>query len=239
MTVVGIDGCPGGWVAVGYNRGQFQAASVFESIDAIWAAYEEADTILVDIPIGLRATSADPRRCDTAARSVLGRRGNSVFPAPIRPAAHAESYEQAKQIQERHTDGSLGRQTWAICDKIAELDSFLASTAAAQETVHEAHPEVCFWALAGGEPTSYSKTGQPAAAVWERVDILEQTAADVLDSIRDAGRDLGGEAGNDDLLDAFALSLTASELTGTLQTLPADPDHDPVGFPMKMIYAEP
>lgn len=239
MTVVGVDGCPGGWVAVVYDRGQFQAASVYGSIDAVWATYAEADTILVDIPIGLRASSADPRRCDTAARSVLGRRGNSVFPAPIRPAAHAESYEQAKQIQERYTDGSLGRQTWAICDKIAELDSFLRTTEAAQGTVREAHPEVCFWALAGGEPTSYSKTGQPAAAVWERVDILERSAADVLGSVRDAGRGLGGEAGNDDLLDAFALALTASERTGPLQTLPAEPDRDPVGLSIEMVHVEP
>jgi len=236
MTVVGVDGCPGGWVAVAYEQTPVECR-VFETAAELWAAHGRAETILVDIPIGLRADSAEPRACDTAAREVLGRRGNSVFPAPIRPAAHAPDYERAKAIQERHTEGSLGRQTWAICDKIAELDELLRETPEARETVREAHPEVCFWALAGGEPTRYSKTGQPAAAVWERVDRLEAADADALERVRTAGRDLGGGAGVDDLLDAFALALTASDRTGPLRTLPGEPPRDPAGLPMEMVYA--
>lgn len=238
MTVVGVDGCPEGWVAVAYDQ-TYLECQVVETAAELWTTYEHAQTILVDIPIGLREDSAEPRRCDTAAREALGRRGNSVFPAPIRAAAHAPEYERAKALQERHTDGSLGRQTWAICDKIAELDELLGETAAARGTVREAHPEVCFWALAGGEPTRYSKTGQPAAAVWERVDRLETVDADLLEHVRTAGRGLGGRAGNDDLLDAFALALTASDRTGALRTLPDEPARDPAGLPMEMVYARP
>lgn len=97
--------------------------------------------------------------------------------------------------------------------------------------MREAHPEVCLCALDGGSPTGYSKTGQPAAAFWERVDILERVDSTVLTHLR--------RAGTDDVVDAFALALTARPDTGELRTLPEDPPVNPEGLPMEMVYRVP
>ena len=107
-------------------------------------------------------------------------------------------------------------------------------------TIREAHPEVCFWALNGESATEYSKTGQPAAAFWERIEILEDIDGAIVNDVRDASTDLNARVGNDDVIDAFALALTASPKTGSLRTLPDDPPTDDTGnLPMEMIYAYP
>lgn len=243
MTVVGVDGCPDGWVAVEYNQKEYQTVSVFDDITGIWDEYGTAELLLVDIPIGLRERSARKRPCDDAARRILGNRSSSVFPTPVREAVYQDSYEAAKTVQEELTSGSLGTQTWAICDKIQQLDRLLTDESrGARGIIREAHPEVCFWALGGKQPTTYSKTGQPAAAFWERVDVLESVDKEILDRIQVGGTNVDGRVSNDDLIDAFVLALTASSLTGPCQRLPDQPAtaiEDPVGLPMEMVYAEP
>ena len=126
-------------------------------------------------------------------------------------------------------------------DKIAELDSFLREAEPdARGTIREAHPEVCFWALNDESATEYSKTAQPAAAFWERIGILEAIDSTVVDDIRDASTDLDAKVGSDDVIDAFALALTASPKTGSLRTLPDEPPTDDTGkLPMEMVYAYP
>lgn len=242
---VGVDGIPGGWIAVVYDEAGFSTAEPFDHVEALWETYgAEATRVLIDVPIGLREDSNAKRSCDAEARRLLSPdRHSSVFPPPVRAAVYEETYEEAKAVQERRTDGSLGVQAWGIADKIAELDRFLRETTpAARETVLEAHPEVCFWALNDEVPTEFSKTGQPAAAFWERIEILEEVDAAVLDHVRAASAGLDHPVGLDDVADAFCLAVTASPLTGPLETLPTDSDHpdrDPVGLPMQMVYARP
>lgn len=242
---VGVDGCPDGWIAVSYDERGYRDSGSHPRFEDLYRDHEDAAVILVDVPIGLREDSGAKRPCDAAARRVLApRRHASVFAPPIRPAVHADSYEDAKSIQEERTDGSLGVQSWAIADGIAQLDTFLRETKpGAVDVVREAHPEVAFWALGGETPTKYSKTGRPAAAFFERVDVLEDVDSDVLARLREAGTDLDAEVGLDDLVDAFALALTASPLTGELRTLPGEPPDDdpgdPNGLPMEMAYPSP
>jgi predicted RNase H-like nuclease len=84
----------------------------------------------------------------------------------------------------------------------------------------------------------YSKTGQPAAAFWERIEILEAVDSTIVDDVRDVSADLAVKIGNDDVIDAFALALTASPKTGSLRTLPDKPPTDDTGnLPMEMVYA--
>lgn len=238
MTVVGVDGCSDGWIAVAYEGESFAGGGFYEDIESVWVAYPDADSILVDVPVGLRESDNEPRACDTAARDVLGSpRGRSVFPPPIRETLDADGYAEAKAIQEAETDGSLGRQAWAIADKIREVDEFLrADPEARVGVVREAHPEVCFWGLAGERPMTYSKTSEPAAAFWERVDVLATVDGEVLHAVHAVGRELDCAASNDDLLDAFALELTASPRTPETRTLPEAPETDPRGLPMEMVY---
>lgn len=213
----------------------------YETIGKLWEDNQDAETMLVDVPIGLRETSNDPRKCDSQAREALGSpRSRSVFPTPVRAAVHCRNYERAKKTQEQLTDGSLGTQTWAICDKIRELDCFFARSEDARGIVREAHPELCFWALNESDAMAHSKTGQPLMAFWERVDVLEAVDDDALQSIRDAGQSLTETtASNDDLLDAFALAISASSLTASVDTLPDDPEDDPQNLPMEMVYSIP
>ncbi len=135
-----------------------------------------------------------------------------MFPVPVRAAVHKGSYEDAKETQEDRTKGSLGVQSWGIADKIAELDIFLRETEPdAVGTIREAHPEVCFWALNGESATEYSKTGQPAAAFWERIEILGAIDSEIVDAIRDASTDLAAKVGsrvNRDLLYGHAMKST-------------------------------
>lgn len=240
---IGVDGCPAGWIAVRYDDDGYVNAGFYAEIDELWASHAEtAETILIDIPIGLRENSNAKRPCDDTARQKLGHpRSSSVFPVPVRAAVQEDSYEAAKATQEAKTDGSLSAQAWAIAEKIEELDTFLRTEQPeAQGVIREAHPEVCLWALNDEQVTAYSKTSQAAAAFSERVDILESADPDVLTHIRDASRDLDADVSLDDVIDAFALALTASPQTGDLQTLPRQPTDDPgdpQGLPMEMVYA--
>jgi predicted RNase H-like nuclease len=240
---IGVDGCPAGWVAVQFNEDGYNDTSLYEDIEDLWATHgTAAEQILIDIPIGLRENSNAKRPCDDAARKILSpRRHSSVFSVPVRAAVHAETYEDAKEIQENRTAGSLGVQSWGIADKIAELDIFLRETEPdAVGTIREAHPELCFWALNDESATEYSKTGQPAAAFWERIEILEPINEATVEGVREASSDLDAKVSNDDVIDAFALALTASPKTGSLRMLPDDPSTDDSGnLPMEMVYAYP
>ena len=242
---LGVDGCPEGWIAIVYSDDGYIDADVYPCFGELWSAYgDRADTILVDVPIGLREDSSEPRPCDTEARRKLSpHRHTSVFPTPVREAVYQESYQEAKAVQERRTEGSLGVQSWGIADKIAELDTFLRKIEPeATGTISEAHPEVCFWALNEEQAMKYSKTGQPAAAFWERISVLQEIDESLLDHLRRASQDLDATVGNDDVVDAFALALTASPRTASLQQLP-DPrpetnPGDPTGkLPMEIVYA--
>jgi predicted RNase H-like nuclease len=244
---IGVDGCSAGWIAVQFNEDGYEDTNLYEEIQALWIAHDNAaEQILIDVPIDLRENSNVKRPCDDAARKKLSpKRHSSVFPVPVRAAVHEESYEDAKETQEKRTDGSLGVQSWGIADKIAELDSFLCETEPdAVGTIRESHPEVCFWALQGESATEYSKTGQPAAAFWERIEILEEIDGTIFDDVRDASADLDAKIGNDDVIDAFALALTASPKTGSLRTLPDKWPTDDTGdktekLPMEIVYAYP
>jgi len=244
MKYVGVDGCRDGWIAVEYEETAFHGAGHYDDIEAIWDAHDDAKLILIDVPIGLRETDNTPRPCDAAARRVLeSPRSSSVFPTPVRAVLEAESYEEARRIQENKTGGSLGAQTWGISNKIRELDEFMLSNQSeVKGTIRESHPEVCFWALNDRQSTRYSKTGVPVAAFWERVEILERVDGGILGDIRSAGKELKSKAKNDDLVDAFVLAITGSPLTHSVKSLPRNPsendDGDPKGLPMEMIYAE-
>ena len=240
---VGVDGSPDGWVAVRYDD-EFVDVVQYKNAEELWDANDGAETILIDVPIGMREDSADARECDTAARALLSPdRHTSVFAVPVRDAVKKESYEEAKEIQEAKTDGSLGTQSYAIADKIRELDELLNTRTDCEGIIRESHPEVCFCALNDDEPMGFSKTSQPAAAFWERLSVLESVDENVLEAISEAGETVASwnvpECSNDDLLDAFALALTASDLTGGLETLPADPEEDDKQLSMEIVYASP
>src|SRR5581483_732956 len=82
----------------------------------------EPALVAVDIPIGLpsgHSTDDGRRRCDGAARALLGPRAVSVFPAPCRPTLSATSYRDACQLEisARQGGSGLSRQAYGILPK--------------------------------------------------------------------------------------------------------------------------
>ncbi len=238
-AAVGIDGCRGGWVWCRYRAGCWDGgiAADLATMRGIIAASVLA---LVDMPIGLVTAGADERRCDRAARALLGRpRASSVFRPPCRAALDARDYAHACAINRRHTGRALSRQTWHIVGKIRELDQLLTTDTMLRTRLREAHPELCAWGLAGGVPMRHNKR-KPAGQAERRALLahLDPTCLPHLDAL--AGAHPRRSVAVDDILDAAILAVTAAMVlkdASALSRLPAAPDHDTLGLPMEMVYA--
>lgn len=240
---VGVDGAPEGWIAVRYGPSEYLDVRSYEAAASVWSDNDDAATVLFDVPIGLSEDRA-ARDPEVAARKRLGDRRNSVFNVPIRGVLDVEDYEEANEKQRSAIGKGLQKQTHNILPKIREVDGLLARDGPPdQDTVRESHPELCFWALNRRSPMVFSKTRRPAAAFWERVSVLQTVDENFDGALHAAGSAItdwdAPTCSNDDLLDAFALAMTASELTGPLQPLPSDPERDGTGLRMEMVYAEP
>jgi len=236
---LGVDGCKAGWffVAIGpENEAEF---GVFESIDPLFQAYPDAEYILIDIPIGLPSKVNKIRTCDTEARKVLKpKRHNSVFSPPCREALPVSTYEAACRINKKITGRKISRQVYHLSQKIREVDNLLNQNFEARKIIRETHPEVCFWALAGFKPMDhYKKTPQ---GLKERLGLLKKhfpRSSAIYKAALD--RYLRKEVGRDDILDALANAVTASQFNKNKASLPERPENDTLGLPMEVVYAQP
>ena len=174
-ALAGVDGCRGGWV-VACDQGALFLPTFAEILGRGF------DLVLIDVPIGLLDTG--PRCCDVEARSLIGARRSSVFPAPSRTV-----------LSERTYAGQCSVQLWNILDKIREVDS--AMQPPMQQRVREAHPEVSFALLKGG-PLLFPKK-KPEGEEERRL-LLAPLFGEVP---RVPG------AARDDVLDAYALLWSA------------------------------
>jgi predicted RNase H-like nuclease len=231
VHVVGVDGCPGGWIAVAYdrNRGTIKP-SVHQTIAELLEAHSDATRIGIDIPIGL--SEQGPRTCDIEARKVLLWKRSSVFPAPDPRIVHALSYTDALARSYELCGNGISRQAFGIYPKVAEVNDLL--TPREQARVLEVHPEVSFCAMNDGQPMLHSKK-QPAGFA-ERRDLLHHTMnVDIPD--RQDIRSWARPAKPDDVLDAFAVAWTADRADqGLARTLPANPELNASGMRMEIVY---
>jgi predicted RNase H-like nuclease len=231
---IGVDGCKAGWVAVTRAAARLHC-EIAPHIGVIVDTFPKAERIFIDIPIGLPHASP-VRSCDQLARKMLGTgRSSSVFPVPCRDALAARTLKQARTINKRRLDRSIGAQTWAICRKIAEVDHYMQSHRDWRNVIHEIHPEICFWALAGQQPMTHGK--KTASGRAERLAVLkrfeptiENFLAEVLSHTRRA------DVQADDVLDATAAFITAEAKHGELTRICPQPLHDERGLPMDLSY---
>ncbi len=232
MHVVGVDGCPGAWVAVRYDLTRRElTAAIHVGFQRVLDRYADAAVVAVDIPIGL--PEGHSRRCDLQARAALGPRRNSVFPAPDRRLLAASHYEEALALSRRLTGKGISKQTFAICHKIAEVDRLM--TPELQTRVVEIHPELCFWAMAGKRPLRHHKA-KPEGFEERRALLLAGYEGIQIPSLEEAAS-LVPPAHADDVLDAMAAAWTASRLAqGLAGRLPTDPTSDTRGLRMEMVY---
>ncbi len=231
-TGVGVDGCRGGWVAVRLEADGGWRVELFRDAAALWRGVRDAPRILIDIPIGLRDRGSAERACDPAARRLLGRpRSSSVFRPPCRAVLGTASYADACRVSRRWTGLALSRQAWGIVPRIREIDLLLAETPSARRRLHEAHPELCLWALAGGAPMRAAK--RTPAGYRERVRLLRRLEPRTGAILRFAERELRrSDAARDDVVDALALAVSA--LQPRLDRVPARPERDGRGLPMQI-----
>src|SRR5215470_16625253 len=109
-TVVGVDGCPAGWVSFHLDlQSRRTCVNVFARFNELISITPQPRLIAIDIPIGIPTRGA--RACDVAARKLLGKpRSNSVFPAPVRATFAAETYQDACALSLQAQGKSLSRQ---------------------------------------------------------------------------------------------------------------------------------
>ena len=240
MDALGIDGAPDGWIGVAVEEDEFHPIGPRKHIAELLNPVPNGVTALVDIPIGLPDEKHPRRKCDRQARTKLKpERHSSVFDPPVREVIKMDTREQASETQNELIGRGISVQSWGIRDKILDVDAFLrSSTNGSRPTLREAHPEVCYAAL-GDRPTQYSKTGQPAAAVWERVERQDKVMDNPASILRTLASDLDAAVSNHDLLDALVLALVASDRTGPIETLPPDPPSDAEGLRKEIVFARP
>jgi predicted RNase H-like nuclease len=229
MTLVGVDGCEGGWICVA-SLGSRLTAFVVPSIGAALARLGRPAIVAVDVPIGL--TDAGPRLCDLAARRLLGQpRGSSVFPAPVRAALPGLTHSEASDLQEVADGRRLTRQAFGILRKIEEVDALLSPHPELQEMVREIHPELSFAVWNGGRPMKSRKSRVAGRSERERL-VEGRWPGQRVKLVQQ----LQGSAYKpDDLNDALAALWTAERIhSREAQQVPAEPPRDRFGLKMEM-----
>ncbi len=238
VWLAGVDGCRGGWFAVLLHLThaspdlaglRFVLCRNFSELVNL---PENPSPIALDIPIGL-LDQAQPggRSCDRAARALLGRpRASSVFTPPPRAALQARSYREATRLN----GAGMSKQAFHLMGKIREVDALMQP--ALQQRIFEAHPELAFLTLAG-HPMRHNK--KTSAGAGEREALVASCFGEHFiepQTVRE--RYPRSQVALDDVLDAYALAITASRLHGgSAMRLPdSEPERDGKGLSMEIWY---
>jgi predicted RNase H-like nuclease len=233
-NLVGINGCKLGWLCIFEELPSRQLASkTFVTIDDLARHIATLDVIAIDVPIGL--TDSGARLCDQEARRLLGpKRGTSVFPAPIRGAIDAPTYEEACARSFAVQNKKLPKQSWAIYPKIRQLDDLLQRQPELKPKIFEVHPELSFRAWNDLEPIVAPKKKRVGAEMRLRL-VTEHFGERAFDTVR--LRYTRKDVADDDILDAFAALWTAERIWNEeAEVVPVDPPQDSRGLPMRMVY---
>lgn len=232
---VGIDGCKGKWVAAVISEDGFEVDK-FNTIDEICRKYSDADTMIIDIPIGL-PESLNDLRPDKIVRKQLGKKGSSIFDTPSRQAIYAESKEHARELNISALSRSLSEQSLAIGKAIRQVDEFLNRNPEWKNRLLESHPEYCFMKLNGNQPILEKKTEPDGQAL--RLEVLNKHYLQSEDVIQKFLRDVPYRKKIDDVIDALCLAVIGmiSNDLG-LKSVPEEPMEDPEGIKMQIVYSE-
>lgn len=230
-VLAGVDGCPGGWIAVA-GDGESLRAEVFGSFAALAASLPDEAIIAVDMPIGLAEKGV--RSAERAARAHLGERQSSLFSIPPRAAVYAGDYRESCSLSLERTDPprKVSRQAFGLFPKICELDTLLRSDAALAARIIESHPELAFAALNGMNSMSLPKKIKGRvnpAGLAERRALLQRCGLpeDFLKS------PVPRSAKEDDFLDACAMYLVARRhARGEARSYPDHVERDDFGLRM-------
>ncbi len=215
VPVLGVDGCPGGWVGAllvpGAPRPRVVVAPTIEELVETVRAELDVQVVGIDIPIGLPDSSI--RQADMLARRALPGRASSVFTTLTRPAYLAADRAAADTVNRGLSGQGVGAQAFALRAKILEVDAWLRSRPTVD--VVEVHPEVSFTTMTGGPlPGKRTPEGQQA-----RLDALAAAGVARPSVLKGSGY------APDDVLDACAVAWSAHRrATGEARWLPDPPE---------------
>ncbi len=214
VTVAGVDGCPGGWIAV-FRRIDGSTGPTmrfFADFSALLRAAEAPSIIAVDMPIGLpEKAGRGGRGPESAVRPLLGQRQSSVFSVPSRRAVYCETYPEACRValETSEPPRKVSKQCFHLFPKIREIDRLMHP--ALEERVYEVHPELAFWRLNGEMPMNLPKKVKSRpfkAGLAERRACLEKFG--ISEVFFEQRRPRG--VGADDLLDACVNAVIAERI---------------------------
>ena len=209
MSVAGVDGSKGGWVAIVLDDGRFSWDILCRPVDTAFEELADAEVIAIDVPIGF-----GPRAADRAARMFLAGARSTVFTTP------------AREILEQKFGPGLGvsAQAHALGPRIIHVTQLARS----DSRFREVHPEVSFRAMNDGNALRHRK--KSAAGALERIALLRRHGIEI-DTLEAAGT-----APLDDVLDAAAAAWSAQRIAlRTARTLPEEPEIVD-GYPVAIWY---
>jgi len=201
-TFVGIDGIPGGWVAVYLSDNGDQRFAYAKSAARLLA--DPYDRALIDMPIGLPERGY--RQCDIEARALVGPR---VFLGARWGVWNFKTLGEANAHywNQEGVGRGISMQLFCIREKLQELNEVPVPP-----RLFEAHPEMIFWRIAGRVLAS-KNTAKGRA---ERIEILKEKGIGRVQ--RWLGQRHGTGIGRDDLIDACACAVAARDSTRRVPT---------------------
>ena len=226
-TVIGVDGCPAGWIAILWQGNQVRA-KLFELGRFSDILSEDAALIAVDMPIGFPTLYG--RNADIQARKFMKPFGSRVFPVPCREAVHAANYTEAIRINKsRSNNVSIPPVTNAIRPRMQEID--LLITPQNEHRLREVHPEVSFAAMNDSVPLAHRKKTKAGEAA--RLELLKTQGFPESDFEKYGFR--RRDVKLDDLIDACAAAWSARRiLDGKAWHFPETEERDARGLLMRI-----
>ena len=228
-VVLGLDGCPVGWVAVALRDGRVADVRVVPRIvDAL--ELHRPEVIAIDMPVGLVDGSRDT---DAAARALLPGRASSVFSTAPRAvvegwrSGEVTDHAAATALSVAVTGSGLSQQAWRLVPKMAEVEQLSAEGI----VLTEVHPELAFATIVGAPlPRKRSWPG-----LMQRRETLQALGVELPTRF-----DGDTDAAPDDVVDAAVCAWVADGLTSGAVTrrVPERTDQRAHGRPIVITVRE-
>lgn len=229
QVLAGVEPTPGGWlVAVGNLQGITlapQPAMVLPTLADVLDYRPGFDVIALHSPVGSPAKPGEERRCDVAARELLGRaRAGAALPAPARSLLDAPSFEEAQLL-----DWSMTVNRWRIMPRAAESIREVQSWR--QRNVWEVNPELAFRQMNEGRLVAHGRRTQHGRQ--ERMALLERKLPGCDRALEQRPR----RVRENHLLDALAdLWIARRIVARAIARLADPPEWDPEGVRMDIVF---
>jgi len=238
--VVGIDSCKKtskyhGWAVFWLDVHGNYGFGVYHTIEDIMADHDDANCMLIDIPLGLPENEQDEAaRPDRELRSRLKGKSSSVFNTPCRQAVYCQDKQDAKAVNVQFLHKSLSEQSIGFAAKILEVDLFLSKEPQYIGQLRESHPEYAFDILNDGKALQSKKT--EGTGLDERKLVLSRYFIHTEKALGEIMSQYP-KALIDDFVDAMVLAVIGKNgMENGFATIPKKPVKDNRGIPMEIVY---